>query len=55
MKSSTNKVLFGVCAGIAEFFEIDPLIVRLIFIFIPASIPVYLIPAYFLQKNPSLY
>lgn len=55
MKSSTNKALFGVCGGIAEFFGIDPLIVRLIFIFIPASLPIYLILAYFLPENPSLY
>lgn len=28
---STNKKLGGVCAGIAEFFEIDPTIVRVIY------------------------
>ena len=25
---STNKMLAGVCAGIAEYFEIDPTLVR---------------------------
>ena len=25
---STNKVLAGVCGGIAEYFEIDPTLVR---------------------------
>jgi len=29
-----NKVLGGVCGGVAEFFNIDPTIVRLIFILI---------------------
>lgn len=29
-KSSRNKMIDGVCAGIAEYFEIDPTIVRLI-------------------------
>ena len=29
-KSSTNKMLCGVCGGIAEYFNIDPTIVRLI-------------------------
>ena len=26
---STNKVLAGVCGGIAEYFEIDPTLVRI--------------------------
>ena len=30
-KSSTDKKLCGVCAGIANFFNIDPTIVRVIF------------------------
>lgn len=29
-RSSSNKVIGGVCAGIAEYFDIDPTIVRLI-------------------------
>lgn len=28
-KSSTDKMLFGVCGGVAEYFDIDPTIVRL--------------------------
>ena len=28
-KSATDKKLCGVCAGIAEYFEIDPTIIRL--------------------------
>lgn len=28
---STNRAVDGVCAGIAEFFEIDPTIVRVIY------------------------
>ncbi|MCF0108770.1 MAG: PspC domain-containing protein [Erysipelotrichaceae bacterium] len=27
-KSSTNRMISGVCGGIAEYFEIDPNIVR---------------------------
>ena len=27
-KKSSNKMLAGVCAGIAEYFEIDPTLVR---------------------------
>lgn len=31
-RSETNKVIAGVCAGMAEFFDLDPVIVRLIFV-----------------------
>ncbi len=29
-KSSTNRMICGVCGGVAEFFGIDPTIVRLV-------------------------
>ncbi len=31
-KSNTNKKIDGVCGGIAEYFDIDPTIVRLAFV-----------------------
>ncbi|WP_428768286.1 PspC domain-containing protein [Treponema sp. HNW] len=31
---SENKMLCGVCAGIAEYFDIDPTLVRLITVFL---------------------
>ncbi len=30
--SSTDKKIAGVCGGIAEYFNIDPLIVRVLFL-----------------------
>lgn len=30
--SSTDKKLGGVCGGLAEYFSLDPLIVRLVFV-----------------------
>jgi phage shock protein PspC (stress-responsive transcriptional regulator) len=33
-KSATNRMLCGVCGGIGEYFNIDPTIVRLIFVLI---------------------
>ena len=30
LKKSKNKKIFGVCGGIAEYFDIDPTIIRLI-------------------------
>lgn len=29
--SSTDRIIGGVCGGIAEYFNIDPLLVRLVF------------------------
>lgn len=31
-RSSTNKMIAGVCAGLGEYFGIDPTLVRLIFL-----------------------
>ncbi len=31
-RSRTNRMIFGVCAGIGEFFGIDTTIVRLVFV-----------------------
>ncbi len=31
-KSKTNRVLFGVCGGLGEYFNIDPTIIRLIMV-----------------------
>lgn len=31
-KSGKNKILFGVAGGVAEYFKVDPVIVRVIFI-----------------------
>ncbi|MFW6271110.1 MAG: PspC domain-containing protein, partial [Bacillota bacterium] len=33
-RSTEDKMLGGVCAGIAEYFEIDPTLIRLIFVLI---------------------
>ena len=29
-RSETNKVILGVCGGIAEYYDVDPTLVRLI-------------------------
>ena len=31
-KSNKNKMIAGVCGGVAEYFNIDPTVVRLIFV-----------------------
>ncbi|MBR5155431.1 MAG: PspC domain-containing protein [Clostridia bacterium] len=48
-KSTTDKKLFGVCGGIAEYFNIDSTIVRLIWailaIWFGTGILIYIIAA----------
>ncbi|PIC84931.1 PspC domain-containing protein [Sporosarcina sp. P20a] len=47
-KSSRDKVISGVCGGIAEYFGISSLAVRIIFFILPASLLMYLVLAYFM-------
>ncbi len=47
---SNDKMLAGVCCGLAEYFGIDPTIVRLLFVLVTvvtAGIPVF--PAYIIM------
>ena len=54
-KSTRNKVIAGVCGGIAEYFNINPLIVRLIFLFSSGgSIIIYLILAVYLTDDENI-
>ena len=43
-RDSSNRIIAGVCSGIAEYFRIDPIIVRvLFFIAVPLNLIVYII------------
>ena len=54
-KSRENRVLCGVCGGIAEYFDIDPTLVRLAWIiftcFGGAGIWAYIIAAIIIPKG----
>ncbi|MDG5789249.1 PspC domain-containing protein [Evansella sp. AB-P1] len=52
-KSATDKSLFGVCGGIAEFFGISSLSVRLIFLLTPGLFIPYFILASTLPAKPT--
>ncbi|MET1249620.1 PspC domain-containing protein [Sporolactobacillus sp. STCC-11] len=60
-KSKSDRVLSGVCGGIAEFLGISSFAVRLIFFvwFLfsksPVAIIVYLILVFALPKDPPLF
>lgn len=47
-RSKTNVMVSGVCAGIGEYFNIDPTIIRLITIFAGLWFNVLAILAYFI-------
>ncbi|MCL2603416.1 MAG: PspC domain-containing protein [Defluviitaleaceae bacterium] len=56
-KSRTDRKISGVCAGIAEYFGIDPTIVRLawvIFMFMGGSgIIAYIVAAIVMPEQPA--
>ena len=55
-KSNQNKMLAGVCGGIAEYFGIDPTVVRLIWALFSlmggCGILAYIIAAIIIPRNP---
>ena len=54
--SNQNKMLDGVCGGIAEYFGIDPTVVRLIWVLFSlmggCGILAYIIAAVIIPRNP---
>lgn len=42
-KSSTDYALTGVCGGIGERVNIDPILIRIIFLFLPGNLFIYII------------
>lgn len=57
LKSSKNRKLSGVCGGLAEYFGIDPTIVRLIFalcvLFIGYGVMTYLVCLIMMPSEPE--
>jgi len=58
-KSNNNRVISGVCGGVAEYFNIDPTIVRLawvVFLFMGGSgVLAYIIAAIVMPSAPYSY
>lgn len=50
-KSSNDRVISGVCGGIAEFFGISSLAVRLIFLILPSNLLLYIILAVIMPED----
>ncbi|MDD3041893.1 MAG: PspC domain-containing protein [Methanosarcinaceae archaeon] len=58
-RSKKNRMIAGVCGGIAEYFDIDPTIVRLlwvlfVFLGVGAGIPAYIIAWVIIPEEPGM-
>lgn len=57
-KSTTNKMICGVCGGIGEYFGVDPTLVRvgwaILSVFVGAGILAYLLAAVIIPNNPEI-
>ncbi|MCC5893562.1 MULTISPECIES: PspC domain-containing protein [Exiguobacterium] len=51
-KSVTDRSLSGVCGGIAEYFGLSSLGVRLLFLIMPGNVLVYIILANSMKDAP---
>ena len=55
-RSMTNKKLCGVCGGLGDYFEIDPTVVRLLWVIFTfcggAGLLAYIIAALIMPKQP---
>lgn len=54
---SNNKMIDGVCAGIAEYFNLDPTLVRLAFVVLAclaSGLLIYIIAAIIMPRNPEV-
>lgn len=57
-RSRTNKVLAGICGGIGEYFQVDPILIRLITVmlsFCTGLLPgliIYIIAYFLIPERP---
>jgi phage shock protein PspC (stress-responsive transcriptional regulator) len=58
-KSTTNKMLAGVCGGLAEYFQVDPTIIRLLWVLFSlcggSGVLAYIIAAIIIPKGPDAF
>lgn len=55
-RSRRDSMIFGVCGGIAEYFDIDPTIVRLVTVLLifgmGSGLLAYILGAFIIPENP---
>lgn len=56
-RSQRNKMLCGICGGLGDYFNLDPTIVRVLFILfgfcVGAGVLIYLLCAIIIPVNPD--
>jgi phage shock protein C len=58
-RSQTNKSLYGVLGGLGEYYDVDPTILRLVFIFFSVlsagfgGLIIYLLAVLVVPENPN--
>ena len=56
-RSKSNRMIMGVCAGVAEYFNIDPTVVRVAWaiasIFAFAGVIAYIVCAFVIPEKPD--
>ncbi len=57
-RSNINRKLCGVCGGLAEYFDLDPTIIRLLVVILTlfggGGLLIYLICALVIPNNPNI-
>lgn len=57
-RSKNDRIIFGVCGGVADYFDIDPIIIRLLFVVLAvgagSGLLVYLIAALIIPSEDSV-
>jgi phage shock protein PspC (stress-responsive transcriptional regulator) len=58
-RSNKNKIIGGVCGGLGEYFEIDPVLIRVLFVFLTffhgSGLLLYLLLLIIVPKEPILF
>ncbi|MDP1677683.1 MAG: PspC domain-containing protein [Bacteroidota bacterium] len=58
-RSQTNKVFAGVCGGLAEYFDVDPVVIRVLFVlmvlFGGTGIVLYIAAIFIVPKKPFIF
>ena len=58
-RSTDDRMISGVCGGVAEYFDVDPTIVRVLWVFLTLAgmglgIILYIIMAVIVPENPVI-
>lgn len=54
-RSRRDRIIFGVCGGIANYFDIDLVIVRIVFILFGVTLFLYIIMAIIIPNEDDIY